>query len=474
MPAVAAPNAQSASHWQALTAIDVEAAHRMQLEDHPGASAEVGDVQFQRRLASAYEVAKKRASEVTSYDGYLATLAGFSVSLGDKHISAKPLYQPETRDWAGILIARRGKDWLVADEQEAVSGAPLKAAKLLSCDGATADRLAEERLGGFRIAWPIEAQRVQRAFWLLLDDGNPFLKRPRHCDFLQDGATRSVVLNWRTIRRTELNPRLAALQTGGAAGLGVRQVGDGWWIGIQSLSERAAPVVEEVKARAGTLRQAPYLVLDLRGNSGGSSHYGREIAHALLGQAYVSARLGRYDPGNCPKVWRISERNMKQLEYYKNELGPRLGPEATQNFAKEHATAAAARAAGQAFSGPARCGGSAAPAPARGAPKPNYRGKVFLLTDNVCFSSCLLVTDDFRKLGATHIGEATDANTNYMEVREDKLPSGLSTFSTLQAVAPSEPSQIGSFAPEIHYSGSIADTIALEKWIAGLATTSAD
>jgi hypothetical protein len=74
----------------------------------------------------------------------------------------------------------------------------------------------------------------------------------------------------------------------------------------------------------------------------------------------------------------------------------------------------------------------------------------------------------FRRLGALHVGEATDANTHYMEVREDELPSGLSMFSTLQAVAPASPAQVGPFVPEVAYEGSIADTAALEKWIAGL------
>ena len=55
-----------AVHWRALTLIDVEAAHRMLLEDHPGASPEVGDVQFRERLAAGYALAKKRAARVDS------------------------------------------------------------------------------------------------------------------------------------------------------------------------------------------------------------------------------------------------------------------------------------------------------------------------------------------------------------------------------------------------------------------------
>jgi hypothetical protein len=52
-----------------------------------------------------------------------------------------------------------------------------------------------------------------------------------------------------------------------------------------------------------------------------------------------------------------------------------------------------------------------------------------------------------------------------MEVREDRLPSGLSMFSTLQAVAPGSAVQIGPFVPDRLFEGSIADTPALEAWV---------
>jgi hypothetical protein len=88
-----------------------------------------------------------------------------------------------------------------------------------------------------------------------------------------------------------------------------------------------------------------------------------------------------------------------------------------------------------------------------------------LLTDNTCFSSCLIVTDMFRRLGALHVGQATDAATHYFEVREERLPSGLSYFSTLQAFSPATPAQLGPFTPEVGYDGDIADTAALEAWV---------
>jgi hypothetical protein len=98
------------------------------------------------------------------------------------------------------------------------------------------------------------------------------------------------------------------------------------------------------------------------------------------------------------------------------------------------------------------------------------KGRLILITDNLCFSSCLIVAKDFRDLGALHVGQTTDADTHYSEVREELLPSGLSKFSTLQAMAPAEPPQEGPFVPSVLYDGDIADTAALERWIVTLPT----
>jgi hypothetical protein len=88
-----------------------------------------------------------------------------------------------------------------------------------------------------------------------------------------------------------------------------------------------------------------------------------------------------------------------------------------------------------------------------------------LLTDGLCFSSCLGVVDDFRRLGAMQLGQTTDAATRYTEVRDVPMPSGLSTFSVLQAFSPADPVRLGPFVPEHAYDGDIADTAAVTAWV---------
>ena len=455
----------AAAHWQGLTRADVEAAYRILREDHPASAESLGDTAFRQRLQTAYAEALERASRTDSPAGYFATLAAFAVAMGDKHISARPLLSAQTVDWAGIVIARRGDRWVVADEEQAAEGAPLLGARLVDCDGVAADSLSERRLGTYRAVWSIGAQRVAAAPLLLIDDGNPFLERPRRCRFEQEGSLREVPLRWRTVRRAELAPRFALGVRRGAPGFGVRRLGDGFWISLQSLSDQAGPVVEAARLQATAMRAAPFVVLDLRGNGGGNSLYGDQIAEVLYGTDF--ARRVRDEGPQCNTAWRLSDRNLRRLDAFQQEVVARMGAEQGAFFVQAYRDALAARAAGREFSGPTTCPPSSPTVASANAARPAsaFAGRLVLLTDHVCFSSCLIVTDRFRRLGALHVGEETDAATRYYEVREDRLPSGLSMFSTLQALSPGSPAQIGPFAPEVAYEGDIGDTGALEAWV---------
>ena len=159
--------------------------------------------------------------------------------------------------------------------------------------------------------------------------------------------------------------------------------------------------------------------------------------------------------------------NLATLREYSQRFRE-TAPEFAAAIDAQIVAAAQAQAAGRDFTGRTDCGAQDV-APPTDIPPSAARGRIVLVTDNACFSSCLLVTDAFRRLGALHVGQATDANTHYMEVREAELPSGLSMFSTLQALGPAAPPQIGPFAPAHVYGGDIADTPAVEAWVVEIA-----
>jgi hypothetical protein len=356
---------------------------------------------------------------------------------------------------------------VVTDTEEPYKN--LLGSSLLSCDQSDVETLARRNLGVFRANWQIGAQQTQSAPWLFVHEGNPFTTRPKSCTFDLGGSRLTVALNWTRVKRENLLPRLKNAIGAGAAGYGVRPVGPGFWIALQDLSDsQTDAVIKSVEDQELALRAAAFVLLDLRGNGGGSSEVGRELARSLMGSDAVNARLGSDADSQCggpDGAWRASRGNIKNLEYLLETVALQGGPEARQALEQQLRETRAAHERGLAFSGSIECPASQPIRARENSPASQMKGRLILLTDNLCFSSCLSVTEDMLALGAFHIGQTTDAATHFVEVREQYLPSGYSLFSTLQSVDPTSPALVGPFQPTLPYTGDIADTAALETWV---------
>src|SRR5690606_19948001 len=151
--------------------------------------------------------------------------------------------------WAGLIMGKQGPDWRVAVHAPAGGQTDLTGARLLGCDDQSADELARERLGGFRIDWEVEAQRVARAPFLLLDDSNPFLESPAVCRVESAAGVVDLQMDWRPIPLEDLRDAIGRAPRTGRAGMGVRPFAGGYWIALQSLGDGASAVVEEVSAQ---------------------------------------------------------------------------------------------------------------------------------------------------------------------------------------------------------------------------------
>ncbi len=455
--------------WRTLTRTDIEAGYALLKDNHPGVAPEADDPAFVAALDAGHRRALERADAVTSFEGYVATLGEFARSVNDGHVWSNARFLPRTVKWAGIVATRRGPDWFVGAEDAKVAGADMLGAKILSCDGQSADALARDVLH-YQTVVSVEAMQVVNGGWLLIDQGNPFLQHPKACEFDQGGKPTSLTLNWKSIGRSDLIDH-HWYRPYGRAGFGLRQSGKGYWIAMEELSPDAQKVIDEAKAKAAQLRAAPYVVVDVRGNGGGDDRYARDLAAAIYGAAYVDATLGAQDAsgGGCDSVFRASDGNIRTIAADADRFRKQGDAAGAAEYDKAVAAMKAARAAGHALTGPAVCKPKAVKI--SGGARSLMPGKVYLLTDAVCFSSCIQAAEFFTKLGATQLGQTTGADTHYSEVGEITLPSGLATFSTLRALMPDHPPALGPYVPQIPYAGDMSDTAALEKWVAGLPGT---
>jgi hypothetical protein len=251
-------------------------------------------------------------------------------------------------------------------------------------------------------------------------------------------------------------------------------VGSGWWIAIESLNDRVQAVLDSVDAHLREIQGAPWVVVDVRGNGGGSSEWGRRLAARLVGDARAADAERRLNAaatsdGRCGASWRVSTDVEQTIAGYIQNLGPRLGPRVTDQWRRELEAVRTALSAGRELAPePEACRPTSNSMPGQSMAAPAMSGRLVLLTDHTCFSSCLLLTPLFRAIGALHVGEGTDFSTRYMEVRGFLLPSGLGQFSTMQRVSFSTPNRLGPFDPEVPFPGRMDDTPALEAWIPSL------
>jgi hypothetical protein len=464
LPVRAAGQEQSAAAWRQLTAADVEAAYGILANNHPGAAPAAGDSAFRRTLTLAGEAARTRAQRVNSYEGWLATLRAFAAAFSDPHIMLQTRLSVSSVRWPGLVVGRQGSATVVISRDSTWPDLPSAGARLVSCDGTEVERLSRERLGVYRGTWEITSQQVRNTPFLLVDDHNPFLPPLSRCVFRGETGEREIALQWRSVGVTALQERLRDAAPVGRAGFGVRRVGDGWWIGLQALTDLSKPVLDSVAAHLEAMHAAPWVVVDVRGNGGGNSAWAVRLANQLVGDARVSQAMRRaereFAGPLCGTSWRASAAVEEMLERYIRNQGP-----GTEQWRRDLDSVRAARAAGRDLGPMPRPCPPAASAPAGELPPPRMKGRLVLLTDHVCFSSCLLMAGLLRVIGATQVGEATDFSTNYMEVRGLPLPSGLGSLATLQKVAFGAPARLGPFDPEVLYPGRIDDTPALERWI---------
>jgi hypothetical protein len=460
------PASAQSDAWARMAEDDLKGARAFIEETHPGAAAAHGDAIFQEQLRRGYDDALAMAQTATGFGGYRAALQRFAAAFDDPHLATHSWVQPD-HYWPGFLVSSRRGGWKVA---VAGTEGPKLGAELVSCDGQDPDDLAAAALAPFTHLWNVAAQRMRMSSSLLLDSGNPHRQRPQSCDFrTAEGKTETHRLSWRRIGSADLARQFEKLGPFVSQEVALRPFSGGWWIRLGTLGQAALPLMKEVEARQAELRAAPFIVLDLRGNDGGASFISDRIAEVIYGTGRVDAAVmpkGAAEPQKV--IWRVSPTTEKTAEAYA-ERAVRIGgpdhPLALGMAAQRDAVKAALAAGKPLAEGPAVIDANAA---SRKRDRVGRPPRVVLVTDRICFSSCLMAARLFRDLGATHVGQETSANTHYSNAITKELPSGLSNFQSLQAYWTYVPRQLGPYTPTIPFHVDFADDKAVEEEVGKL------
>jgi hypothetical protein len=455
------------SQWSEAAVDDLHFIRATLRENHPG-PVDRKNPDFRNWLVRGFQESLLLAERARSYAGYYFAIQKYVVGFQDGHLAAlaEDPFDPNVklkRQWPGFVI---GLDHGLFKVVESPTGSPAEGAVLESCDGRSARALVDEIIRPYFPLWSIRGSQFESAPFLLIDEGNPFVRRPEVCTLRWGSRKHEVRLNWMPISNNELASRIGAAAQTVTATTGIRPFGThGWWVRLASFdvntdtsSQPLLKVISSLEADPVRFRDADILVFDVRGNRGGNSAFGRRIAAALWGDPFVNSV-----PTATAVDWRVSQLNLKQLEQsnlpaIEKQFG--MDDPETKSYAKFVDNYRAALNNG------ALVYHEPIPKPEKSPPIP-MRARVFLLTDGWCHSACL----DFADIvlgapGVTQVGAETSADTVYIDNTAELLPSGEGWLGWSTKVYRGRPRGYNQgYAPKYLWNGRMNDTPAIEKWI---------
>jgi hypothetical protein len=431
------------------------------------------DPGFARRNDAQLALALKRAKDARTYGDYFFPLREYVASFDDGHMGFGAFGDtPNDFTWPGFLTDYDGGGDIKVVSRADDAPVPV-GAKLIGCDGRSANRVAAMTLGKMWGRWQLDSQRRLHGRSLFLSEGSRYIRRPSNCDFEVDRKRRSIALDWKPIDVGLVLDKLKATRREAPREFESRSLGNGSrWYSFPSFNgdpeseagKALPPMIARMRDDRAALSGAPAIILDLRGNGGGSSDWSRQMAEILWGQA----ALERLPPNDTYVEWRVSRANLDSIKesYERRREGGVLSSEARTWYETTIVGLTAALARGDALWRHKDDGAERAKAEAPPTAPPPLAGAVYVLTDEACGSACLDAVDLWRALGAVHVGRTTGADTLYMETRMVRLPSGLTGFSLPMKVYRNRARGSNEPAVPVHrFEGDIADTASVERWI---------
>lgn len=467
--------------WAAALRIDATSLHDEVAENHPG-PVNPDDPGFAGRNDAQLALALKRAQKAATFADYFYAMQEYAASFDDGHIGYGVYGNtPDTvKAWPGFLTRYQADGHQQVFASEDWSRVPV-GARLVSCDGLSGDQLFRKRMGSRVGRSELAAQRQLFGAFTFFDTGNPYVGEIRTCRFESQGEAFTIALQWRP-PDGNLYTRYSLFPRATAAAVGRRRLANGTqWLTLPSFSgdpdsetgKALKALIADMERSPEAFRAAPAIVLDLRGNGGGSSDWSDQLAVLIWGEGAIA----RHPETPMTVSWRASQANLGNLRqiYADRSKGGNLSPDVSNWFESSiHGLEKAIEARQPLWVIPPSTPPQAVIAAARALPVHRLNGPVYVLTDPVCMSACLDAVDLWTRLGAIPVGRETGADTLYMEVREVKLPARIGAVSLPMKVYSGRPR--GSNQPVVprhRFHGDMADTGALERWIAMLPERSA-
>jgi len=462
--------ASAESLWTKISEQDIKHIYSTVKNNHPG-YLDKENAYFSEWLEQGYHQALEQGKTAESLQDVMTIIQTYVAGFGDGHFFLNLKYQPKKITWSGINIKKYGHDYRVsfADSNHGLS-MPEPMAKLISCDGQAVDDIVNNQVLNYRFNTPeLNFPKVWYASKILVDDGIGKRTHFKSCQFETNEVVKSVELTWRTISNGKYLTKTSANSKN--TSFSFESMGDNqYWLTLPkfNLNQQQKQAIRDVIQQTKKVSpSAEHFVIDVRGNNGGNSEWGVEVAKAIYGEAFIQQHR-RANPDNSYALWRVSDANAKHLQNVLPWIKEQFGEENNMylSFSSLTTKMKTAVKAGDSF---IRQGDDdIIPEVSSGVKvQAESNAKVLFLTDSDCGSACLDFADLLLTLpNVHHIGQETGADTVYMDIRHVKLPSGLGSYSLAQKVYRQRPRKHNqSYVPQHFYPANIADTPKVKAWI---------
>lgn len=456
-------HAADATDWNAAARQDMQFAIDKIRSNHAGAVS--GQVEVTDALETGGRIGMVEAAQVHTEVAYRRTMVRFIEGFGDPHTGIN--LRLNVLGWTGLVLDQVDGAYRVTwSEPGWPNPLPPRGAIVQSCNGVWIGTYLKTRVAPFlnhSPEYPTSASEAARQS--MFERGLDWA--PASCDFLlQGGATRRVDLPLRPVASGVGEARLAQVRQqvdAKARPAGLYRLADGTaWVAMPDFNGKTSGAAyEKLYAQLAELKDAKWVVFDLRGNGGGDSTWGNRALQALYGKDY-GMRLG-----DAPTYTKRLIADQATVDLYRRyaslpafaasrkdfeEIIPKLA------LAVEHGDKLVVVETGT------REGAAAVAAQLRRRPG---GPRIAAVIDRGCFSSCMNFIQQIRAIDDTVLlGEPTLGYSPYGEINQLTLPSGHGTIQLAAAIytsfqAPREP-----FVPDLRYPGNLADEPALMRWVA--------
>jgi len=441
------------NNWAHKTTVDLKQIHKILIENTPQYIDKYPP--FMQWLDAGLKKSLLLAKKVKNPAGYYYCLSYYTHGFHNPHIMTSLIKLPHK--FAGMLLGYKNNKFVVQHSDTSYQRLPPVSSVLISCGGVPTKTIVNKEIIPYYYLSDLEAS-YNRAASHIFFDANPFRHYYATCTFQTKAGIKKYKIEWRNLSdttETKINKKIYVSYS-----FGMHQFGkNGLWISIPTFEPNASgrKFLNLIISSGATLRKFNPIVYDVRGNSGGNSKWANRLLNSLYGKNFVDAAILKND-----KSWsqyRLSKLNIKQMKTFQ--------PKQYMAYMTQNQIQTAALY--PSFSQYKKINKFSAPKIDKNKLSPNFKGHIYLLTDNMCLSSCLNFADIIHWLpNTTQIGWPTEGDSPYIEGNWVQLSGGAKLMYNIK-IERNRPRKTNQpYIPKYWYNGDISNTFAIQSWVENL------